>query len=67
MQHKMLLDASSGGSIKNQTNEENEYNNNDDQSAKKASMIHIDKITSYKLEIEMLKKKIAGKSLLESN
>ncbi|PNX78398.1 hypothetical protein L195_g034376 [Trifolium pratense] len=52
MQHRMLRDASTGGSIKNKTDEEvkelieqmcqNEYNTNNERSIKTAGMIDID-------------------------
>jgi hypothetical protein len=77
MQHIMFLDASDGGTIKTKTNEEvkefieqmchNEYNINNERSTKKVGMIDVDEKTAYLAEIELLKRKLAEKSLLKAN
>jgi NAD(P)H-hydrate repair Nnr-like enzyme with NAD(P)H-hydrate epimerase domain len=71
MQYKMIIDALAGCSIKNKMHEEvkelieqmcqNEYNTSNDRGFKKAEMLEIDKETAYKVEIELLKRKLAEK------
>ncbi|PNY05113.1 hypothetical protein L195_g001552 [Trifolium pratense] len=77
MQHMMLLDASVGGSIKNKTDEEvkelieqmcqNEYNTTNERCTKMAGMVDIDNETAYKVEIELLRRKLAEKFLPQAN
>jgi hypothetical protein len=71
MQHHMILDASAGGSIKIKTHEEtkdlveqicqNEYNMSHDRNRKTVGVIKVDKEVAYKVEIELLKRKLAEK------
>jgi hypothetical protein len=69
MHHKMILDASAGGSIKNKTEAatrelveqmcQNEYNMNQDRVAKSGGKFEVDREIALKVEIELLKKQLS--------
>jgi hypothetical protein len=77
MQHRMILDASAGRSIKIKTHEEtkdlvgkmcqNEYNMSHDRNEKTAGVIKVDKEVSYKVDIELLKRQLAEKEAKETS
>jgi hypothetical protein len=71
MQHRMILDASAGGSIKVKTYAEtkdlveqmcqNEYNMSHDRNEKTPGILKVDQEIAYKVEIELLKRQLAEK------
>ncbi|KAK2450023.1 defensin protein [Trifolium repens] len=73
MQHKMILDTSTGCSIENKMHEEvkelieqmfqNQYNTSNEREPKQDELLEVDKETAYKVEIELLKRKLPRKSL----
>jgi uncharacterized membrane protein YheB (UPF0754 family) len=77
MQHPMILDALTGGSIKIKTQEEtkdlveqmcqNEYNMSHDRNEKTVGVIKVDKEVAYKVEIELLKRQLAEKEAKEAS
>jgi hypothetical protein len=73
MQHKVILDTSTGCSIENKMHEEvkelieqmfqNQYNTSNEREPKQDELLEVDKETAYKVEIELLKRKLPRKSL----
>ncbi|KAK2396597.1 hypothetical protein QL285_058243 [Trifolium repens] len=71
MQHRMILDASAGGSIKVKTYAEtkdlveqmcqNEYNMSHDRAEKTPGDLKVDQEIAYKVEIELLRRQLADK------
>jgi hypothetical protein len=71
MQHRMILDASAGGSIKVKTYAEtkdlvehmcqNKYNMSHDRAEKTPGVLKVDQEIAYKVEIELLRRQLADK------
>ncbi|KAK2356481.1 hypothetical protein QL285_093810 [Trifolium repens] len=71
MQHRMILDASAGGSIKIKTYAEtkdlveqmcqNEYNMSHHRAEKTPGILKVDQEIAYKVEIELLRRQLADK------
>jgi hypothetical protein len=70
----MILDTSTGCSIENKMHEEevkelieqmfqNQYNTSNEREPKQDELLEVDKETAYKVEIELLKRKLPRKSL----
>ncbi|GAU41120.1 hypothetical protein TSUD_288100 [Trifolium subterraneum] len=77
MQSRMLIDASTGGTIRNKNEDEvrqlvqnmcmNEYRSKSERDPKKRGIIEVDTNTALLAQIELLNKKLAAKTLAEAN